>query len=406
MDLSSILQPGGDDVDIDWWGFWFSEQTRAWFLQRGYRLFSRDDDFENKTPSDTFRFHQSSYPYPYHSKNLVPENLISFRVYCTGAVAYGQDSMLHPIVIKCIRGNSEEYKCLQFIKSLDLNQTRESCIIPVLEFLQYDEHWFAVMPQWTEMIPVYNCTKLKDVLGLIHAMLTAVNFLHERRIFHRDIKTANLVVNFLPTKDHSSYDLDKTYLSLQSCNQLLYAIIDFGLSIKFPKNFSSQQCRLPYSESWCGTFSVPADCMQGEFDFDPFAFDVGTLGCVFADKFKHLIPLAPMLAPLIDKMVTRDIRNRFTATQALHFFEEMRTELTEKQLLTHIDISASASLPVHYEIYDRWAGLPSDFIEKWSKYREPPVPRSMKFLRAICLFHPKIYHSVATIRKTLHSIIS
>ncbi|KAG6807496.1 hypothetical protein H0H93_001543, partial [Arthromyces matolae] len=94
--------------------------------------------------------------------------------------------------------------------------------------------------------------------------------------------------------------------------------------------------------SWNGTPGyTPLDTCQGEFDFDPFAWDVGSMGLVFCFYYdvgpstvtyslwllmdvlnQHLTVPAPMLAPLFDKMVTRDVTKRFTAQQALSFLEE------------------------------------------------------------------------------------
>ncbi|KAF9003012.1 hypothetical protein BDQ17DRAFT_1280113 [Cyathus striatus] len=238
----------------------------------------------------------------------------------------------------------------------------------------------------------------------MHRMLKAVSFLHKHKIFHRDIKLGNTVFNYVPADKEGNYCWEPIITLLRSRKQLQYAIIDFGLSIKFPDNYSLQQCRLPHWQSRFGAYSIPNDCMQGEFDFDPFAYDVGVLGCVFSDYFKQLIPYAPMLAPLIDKMLARNIRNRFTASEALQFFEEMRTGLTEEQLMTDISY-IPRRYGVYYESYDRWAGLPEEFVKGWSKYREPPLPRSTVILRSICEISC-MYSLVAGIRRLMHSIKS
>jgi hypothetical protein len=90
-----------------------------------------------------------------------------------------------------------------------------------------------------------------------------------------------------------------------------------------------------------------------------------------------------MLAPLLDKMIFRDVANRFTAAEALQFFEEMYSGLTEDQLefkeFTH---------PLGYTFYDnyeRWRDLPEDFRQKWTAYRQPPLSLTTRALRAICI---------------------
>ncbi|PBK65557.1 hypothetical protein ARMSODRAFT_851426, partial [Armillaria solidipes] len=80
-----------------------------------------------------------------------------------------------------------------------------------------------------------------------------------------------------------------------------------------------------------------------------------------------------MLAPLLDKMVTRTISNRFTASEALQFFEDLLPDT----------LVPSDALTEHYEQCDRWKDLLAEFIQRWSAYREPPVPRTTMWLRKI-----------------------
>ncbi|KAF8526772.1 hypothetical protein JB92DRAFT_3227442 [Gautieria morchelliformis] len=66
-----------------------------------------------------------------------------------------------------------------------------------------------------------------------------------------------------------------------------------------------------------------------------------------------------MFAPLMDRMTTRDISRRFTASQALEFLESFASELTLEQL----EFPAPPWNHGHpYDKYDRWAGLPDTFI--------------------------------------------
>jgi hypothetical protein len=81
-------------------------------------------------------------------------------------------------------------------------------------------------------------------------------------------------------------------------------------------------------------------------------------------------------------MVTRDIPRRFKAAEALQFFEAILTEIPESVTsLRYVEKSIASD----YE-WDRWEGLPADFIQKWEAYREPPVPYSTSVLRWICSF--------------------
>lgn len=88
-----------------------------------------------------------------------------------------------------------------------------------------------------------------------------------------------------------------------------------------------------------------------------------------------------MLAPLLDKMTTIDIENRFTAAEALHFFEEMLPTVAEDQL--NLEEYRDPEGHVRYDLYNRWQDLPENFQQKWSAYRQLPTPVAAKVLRAL-----------------------
>ena len=178
----------------------------------------------------------------------------------------------------------------------------------------------------------------------------------------------------------------------------MYALIDYDVSMMLPSGTDRTKIRLPSRESYIGTWWPPSDTSQGEFDYNPFAYDVGTLGVFFCQYFQVRFNMmcfgedadriveqvytkdVPILAPFLDRMVTRNVTKRFTAEQALQFFENVvLTEVTEDQL----------NIPRHrkrrntaYEFYDRWAGLSDEFKARWAEYREPlGIPFSWKVIR-------------------------
>lgn len=197
----------------------------------------------------------------------------------------------------------------------------------------------------------------------------------------------------------SLYDSHRAHLGQEG--QLAYALFDFDAAMMLKPG----QRRLPSHLSWIGGISPPDDTSQGELDYDPFAFDVGCLGVLITMVFKvchlqgklvgpnssyrcafllqQICPYAPLLAPLMDNMVTPNIQDRFTASQALRFFEDLYPQLTLDQLnmippRREIDADWSGDTST------RWDGLPEQFVQKWSIYRLPPTPLSMKILKRIC----------------------
>jgi hypothetical protein len=74
--------------------------------------------------------------------------------------------------------------------------------------------------------------------------------------------------------------------TLRRQDQLSYALMDFDISMFLPPSVNRATFRLPYKESLLGQGPHPYDTAQGERDYDPFAFDVGTLGVAFCYAFQ------------------------------------------------------------------------------------------------------------------------
>ena len=98
------------------------------------------------------------------------------------------------------------------------------------------------------------------------------------------IKTMNTLVNHF--SDDMSMCINLVRGKLRSEGRLIYAMFDFNASIMLPPTAKKEDFRLPYYESWVGTFSFPCDTQQGEFDYNPFVYDVGVLGLELRRSFK------------------------------------------------------------------------------------------------------------------------
>ncbi|KAF8968979.1 kinase-like domain-containing protein [Flammula alnicola] len=365
--------------------FWDSASTVQWFRERGYTLYERQ--FYEGMPTyhtipalPSADFVEADYPYAYHNVQPVP---LSMRTsVSTGKVLFAQDSQQRHVAIKLVRDNSEEYRILRFLSQQSMETLKENCIIHVLDFLPAQGFWLVVMPRWGSAIHLPKGRTMHDILQIMYSMLKALTFLHEHNVTHRDMNLGNVLVNHF--SDHLSLHQNDVRSDLRSKGLLLYAVFDFDISIMVPPQVLKEEYRLPYQLSWWGTFNQPHDTAQGEFDYNPFSYDVGMLGVEFCNRFQHFAREIPMLAPLLDRMTTRDLRRRFTAAEALQFFEDMRSQLTDVQLETF-------EYPPHYEDfkyydeYDRWQHVPPDFAAKWAAYREPPLPFTIKVIRTITL---------------------
>ena len=87
-----------------------------------------------------------------------------------------------------------------------------------------------------------------------------------------------------------------------------------------------------------------------------------------------------MLAPLFDRMMTEDVRTRFTAQEALDFLSFIDASLTEEQRrLRPVELDHDWR-----EIGIRWNRLPEAFVQKWSAFAYRPAGRVTALLRWIC----------------------
>ena len=83
-------------------------------------------------------------------------------------------------------------------------------------------------------------------------------------------------------------------------------------------------------------------------------------------------------------MVTANIQQRFTATQALEFLRtDVRSNLRPDLLYERV---SQGFLRGAIED-DRWEGLSPEFVVKWMSYRAPKPTYLVLFLRRICVFH-------------------
>ncbi|PPQ78844.1 hypothetical protein CVT25_010630 [Psilocybe cyanescens] len=389
--------------------FWDSPSTAQWFKGHGYTLYQRVNNSAVLRPTfpSEFDSNNADYPYAYCDSETSRSNEQPLEVYeSRGKIAYAQDSLNRHVVIKIVPAGTEEYRILRFLNEQKLETLKDNCVIPVLDLLPVEGFWFVVMPRWGYSINLPYMGYMHEVVTIIHSLLKVglvvclfcvtdgfrkqgLAYLHEHNIVHGDIAQRNFLVNHFSCETHQN----QKRANLRSNQRLLYAIIDFDFSVMLSPEADRNQLRLPYYESW-STYHPAKDTHAGEFDFNPFIFDVGVMGVLLCVEFQRMSQKLPILAPLLDRMTTWDLERRFTASEALHFFEERLSEITKDQLQLQVDKDTD---PQYYDEYDRWTGLSPDFVEKWKAYRTPPLPWHMRFLRRICQV-PYISHIVPRTR--------
>ncbi|KAG5341553.1 hypothetical protein C0989_009470 [Termitomyces sp. Mn162] len=273
------------------------------------------------------------------------------------------------VAIKAVLFGSKEYRILEYLQNQGVPASPDEFqnVIPVLDILSCDGLKLSTFTQnsaWSASLRLFQ--RLRRYLNS-----------------DQDIKIENILVNHFDRYHFDGRNAHRRSLCIQG--KLTYALFDFSHSTMFPQSVRLDECRLPSYISF-GTYPLqrPDDTHQGEIDFNPFAFDVGMLGIVFCNEFQHLTTLAPMLAPLFDMMTTRNVSRRFTAAEALAFFEEQVQPLSPGLEKVGYRSRGSPSYPPRYDTFDRWQDLDPDFVEKWAKFRDAPVPFHVRLLRRLC----------------------
>ncbi|KAG5730781.1 SH3 domain-containing YSC84-like protein 1 [Termitomyces sp. T112] len=396
--------------------WWDSNRVRSWFLENGYTLYHRYQSEFVELVVEMYPLgaepQENVFPYPYEGGSEYGyegadeggDGFPSFHAY-TGhrvTVSFAQNRSGRHVAVKAILAGSEELRILRRLQEQGVPCSTDDFhnVIPVLDLLPYEGHWLAIMPRWG-MIPLApSLQSVHEVFHFIHCLLKGLTFLHEHRIAHGDIKTSNILVNHVD-RDFLD-DANRFRRLLRSQSKLIYAFCDFDGSTMFSPSMSLDECRLPSHVSF-NTLAdqVPADTSQGEFDFNPFAFDVGMLGVLFCQEFQYLTPTVPMLAPLLDRMTTRYIERRFKASEALQFFEEEVLPRTPKNILSSCLPQRTATGA--YDTFDRWVGLDPDFVDQWTAFREPPVPLHLQYLRHICQY-PWVFNTVRYAERGIQAI--
>ncbi|KAF8908494.1 hypothetical protein CPB84DRAFT_1766763 [Gymnopilus junonius] len=320
------------------WQWW--DSMRGWFAERGYTLYDYLKDGDSYEPQSHWRPSRlysgpADFPYPYMGSDNEPTDYSNN--WGQGRVVFAQDNEGRHLAIKLLKAGSEEVKIAKFLKD-------ESCLRD-LESFPY--HWFIIMPRWGEVSysPWFPT--------MYHAVLHMRCLLKVKDVAHR-----NILVNIL-TSFRDRRDTYWTQFRLEEEEKSRYALFDFDCSIMLDEETYGENPRLPIHSVDRGLHIPPYELLLGYPDFDPFKYDVACLGIYFDETFAEYIPTAPLLAPLIDRMLTGDIEKRFSASQALDFTGYILDNISQTTRSWRKPRSWSGGY------YER-----DHFVSTWASYRD------------------------------------
>ncbi|OBZ77645.1 hypothetical protein A0H81_02476 [Grifola frondosa] len=385
--------------------FWTA--YRPWLAERGYVLYDMAIGPDMKVP---YWFPPSaavSAPPPYalyhrnESASLAPWQVM----WVQARFAYAQDSQGRNVAIKVIKSDSEEERIYRHLLQCSelFNPDTFANVLPPLVYWKFLTSFCLlsclcklcsvgiaitkwVKCRWSDRTLLGDIKTVKEIMDFITDLLRGLSFLHDQRIAHRDIAECNVMVNYYSaTPPDEINELRPLLEEHRRSSKARYCIFDYNLSKQFPSGELLENYRSPSTEALGGGTRI-------------------TLGMfirarnLFMLRFVDAIPAINMLAPLIDRMTTHIVSQRFTAAQAYDFCKSIVQDLSES------DLNASVSLLIYghrsMTLQECWEKVDPEFAASWSHYRSPPVPRGIRFLYWICSFDVGA-QIVSCIRRTI-----
>ncbi|CAK5264817.1 unnamed protein product, partial [Mycena citricolor] len=379
--------------------FW-DGPIRAFLSERGYTL-NRFEIFGDKGSTFGFmypalEFSPSAAPKdPRYAFVDTPTSFVSltskpFKYHIYGKVAFAQETS-HPekhIAVKLIRNDSPEYQIMKTLLE-DADGRFIRGLVPVLDLFPFCGHWLAVTPRWGDDARAPWPSTIGQALDLLEDALSGLAYLHERRIVHRDISFSNMLTNHIPSQRFSDVS-DAMRSRLRNQRVLTLGLFDYNLSLVFPRDTPLELARSSYEDYFLGAWKPHLDVGHGEYQYNPFAVDVLGVGYIIGRGFQHMTPVAPILAPVIDGLVHWHPPSRLTAAAALDLLRTLKAEYGPGI----VNLAAPTFQSMGYdelpllEEFDRWKGLPEEFIARWKHLRTPPVPFHRRLLHFLCSYEP------------------
>ncbi|KAF8639003.1 hypothetical protein AX16_010402, partial [Volvariella volvacea WC 439] len=289
--------------DVDRLQRWWLPRSEA-FAARGYHIYKLNGDgIAFPDPIPMIYSHYNPFPYA----NIGPCDIAVEPLQYLGSpgsilVYHARTTEGYHVTLKWIPIDSDEYRVLKYIHENPSSEEKFNHIMPVLDIVHgmHEEYCVVVMPRWDEVrwapwVDQYFYTT-STILDYLEAALKALSYLHENRIVHRDLVSRHMLQNQLWDSWNNIWHLrdirDQTQFwrrnemtrQLRTSGKMLYALIDFSLA----KRLEPGCDRLPSEESFVGPSYEyhPQDTAHGEYDYDPFAYDVGLLGYTFCRAFQ------------------------------------------------------------------------------------------------------------------------
>ncbi|KAF8174927.1 hypothetical protein BJ912DRAFT_39413 [Pholiota molesta] len=295
------------------------EFLRPLFSERGYILYENTSERHGyiNPPRQSHPVLEQGYPYgrrfserPEDAAFIIPSCLLVWAA---------TDKQGRDVVVKIV--SESELKALQYVNTEEARSDSRNHTIRLIEHFNFRGFIFAIMPRWDQAFLNYRFKNVAQAMQCGKILLEAMDFLHEKRVFHADFYEQNIGTNVIT-------DWPKIQPpGIRDPSSVRYAVYDFDGSEIYP-------LEMPLEDIWETKYAgfqlrgLPTP----EGPYHPFPLDVLALGQVLERRIRHIQNLVPELGPFFDGMIDRDETRRFTARQALIEFNKIYSNLSDDQL--------------------------------------------------------------------------
>ncbi|KAF8888001.1 hypothetical protein CPB85DRAFT_1334833 [Mucidula mucida] len=227
-----------------------------------------------------------------------------------------RDRIGRDVMVKAVSGSkpTKELQALRLLQSDALRDDPRNHTIPVLDFIEFNNQVFAVMPRWTRATRADFVT-VGELVRYGQAFLEATAFIHEHNIAHGDINFQNMVMDVMVSEPKAPFGA--VFAGVRGPERK-YAFIDFETAtLPAPSDSSS-----PDAEHCVQRCSPAADFARAS------KRDVDVLASALEIHLRCIEDVIPDLGTLFDSMKNRDDPHQLTAAAALSRFEEICSSLS------------------------------------------------------------------------------
>ncbi|KAJ3538571.1 hypothetical protein NMY22_g5106 [Coprinellus aureogranulatus] len=314
-----------DQRRLEIWTRW--QSMLPFFASHGLHLYeySPGTGKEAVPPSQPKSSHSHAMPWPWARNAYNREEDLEFSFLTTARVWPARDANGHEVIIRLASSGpsaSEELNVFWRLNTPEARGDPRNHTLPVLGYLNFNDLVFVVMPRWETVAhsPWAPACSVLELLELAEVFYEGLEFLHEKRIAHRDIYTSNTVMDVLVPLGEDVYNL-------RTPGAVRYAYIDYNVSITFPLDTdidalqTDRLMRGPIRDRGL----KPGLC-------NPFKDDVICLTGMAQTMVRVIDNVVPEIGSFFDSILRCKYEEVPSAREALRSFRELRAKVTEHQL--------------------------------------------------------------------------